>query len=114
MGSKLQKSREAAAEFFKAANPADEFFLVQFNDRPELIVPFTTDTDKIQSALTFTQSRGRTALLDAVYLAMHLGYTPKNGERDGKYRLVQVKLNQSRGLPPLQAYFRLGYYAPTQ
>jgi Ca-activated chloride channel family protein len=71
MGAKLQKSRQAAAEFFKTANPADEFFLVQFNDRPELTVPFTTDTDKIQSTLTFTQSRGRTALLDSVYLAMH-------------------------------------------
>ena len=71
MGTKLQKSRQAAAEFFKTANPADEFFLVQFNDRPELAVPFTNDTDKIQSALTFTQSKGRTALLDSVYLAMH-------------------------------------------
>src|SRR5690349_14826742 len=39
MGPKLQKSRQAAAEFFKTANPADEFFLVQFNDRPELSVP---------------------------------------------------------------------------
>jgi VWFA-related protein len=216
MGPKLQKSRQAAAEFFKTANPADEFFLVQFNDRPGLTVPFTTDTDKIQSTLTFTQSRGRTALLDSVYLAMHemkkahnprkalliisdggdnssryteteiknavreadvqifaigifeamgargrtpeeasgpsllnelaeqtggreyaveniaelpdiaakigielrneymLGYSPKNRERDGKYRRVQVKLNQPRGLPPLKAYFRLGYYAPTQ
>jgi Ca-activated chloride channel homolog len=216
MGSKLQKSRQAAAEFFKTSNPSDEFFLVQFNDRPDLTVPFTTDTDKIQSTLTFTQSRGRTALLDSVYLAMHemkkahnprkailiisdggdnssryteteiknavreadvqifaigiyeamgnrgrtpeeaagpsllnelaeqtggrayavdniaelpdiaakigielrneyiLGYTPRNRERDGKYRRVQVKLNQPRGLPPLKAYFRLGYYAPTQ
>jgi VWFA-related protein len=216
MGPKLQKSRQAAAEFFKTANPADEFFLVQFNDRPELMVPFTTDTDKLQSRLTFTQSHGRTALLDSVYLAMHemkkahnprkalliisdggdnssryteteiksavreadvqifaigifeamanrgrtpeeasgpsllnelaeqtggreyavenvaelpdiaakigielrneyiLGYTPKNRERDGKYRRVQVKLNQPRGLPPLRAFFRLGYYAPTQ
>jgi VWFA-related protein len=43
-----------------------------------------------------------------------LGYSPKNRERDGKYRRVQVKLNQPRGLPPLKAYFRLGYYAPTQ
>src|SRR5205823_8791735 len=48
MGQKLQKSRQAAAEFFKTSNPADEFFLVQFNDRPELNVPFTTDTGKIQ------------------------------------------------------------------
>ena len=55
-------SDEHAIEFFKTSNPSDEFFLVQFNDRPELNVGFTTDTDKIQSALTFTQSKGRTAL----------------------------------------------------
>ena len=34
MGNKLAKSRQAVAEFFKTANPQDEFFLVQFNDRP--------------------------------------------------------------------------------
>ena len=42
-----------------------------------------------------------------------LGYSPKNQERDGKYRRVNVKLIQPRGLPPLKAFFRLGYYAPT-
>jgi Ca-activated chloride channel homolog len=42
-----------------------------------------------------------------------IGYTPKNLERDGKYRRVSVKLVQPRGLPPLKAFFRLGYYAPT-
>ena len=43
-----------------------------------------------------------------------LGYTPTNQERDGKYRRVQVKLVQPRGLPPLRAFWRLGYYAPAQ
>ena len=43
-----------------------------------------------------------------------IGYTPSNPERDGKYRRVQVKLVQPRGLPPLRAFWRLGYYAPTQ
>jgi VWFA-related protein len=216
MGSKLQKSRQAAAQFFKTANPEDEFFLVTFNDRPEMTVPFTTDTEELQNRLTFTQSKGRTALLDGVYLSMHhmkkarnprkalliisdggdnssryteseiknavreadvqiyaigiyepvasrgrtseemmgpgllntiaeqtggrayavenlaelpdvaakigmelrnqyvLYYTPKNQERDGKYRRVSVKLIQPRGLPPLKAFFRLGYYAPAQ
>ena len=33
-----------------------------------------------------------------------LGYTPTNQERDGKYRRVQVKLVQPRGLPPLRAF----------
>jgi VWFA-related protein len=43
-----------------------------------------------------------------------LGYTPTNRERDGKYRKVQVKLVQPKSLPPLKAFWRLGYYAPTQ
>jgi Ca-activated chloride channel family protein len=43
-----------------------------------------------------------------------IGYSPKNLERNGKYRRVQVKLVQPRGLPPLRAFWRLGYYAPTQ
>ena len=37
MGSKLSKSRQAAAQLFKTANPEDEFFLVHFNNRPELV-----------------------------------------------------------------------------
>src|SRR5690606_26482521 len=67
MGSKLQKSRQAAAQLFRTANPEDEFFLVQFHDRPDLVVPFTHNTEEIQNRLTFTQAKGRTALLDGVY-----------------------------------------------
>jgi Ca-activated chloride channel family protein len=43
-----------------------------------------------------------------------IGYSPSNMERDGKYRRVEVKLVQPRGLPPLRAYYRTGYYAPAQ
>ncbi|MEZ5352838.1 MAG: VWA domain-containing protein [Bryobacteraceae bacterium] len=216
MGSKLHKSRQAAAQFFKTANPTDEFFLIQFNERPEMVVPWTTNTEEVQNRLAFTQAKGRTALLDGLYLAMNqmkkarnprkavlvlsdggdnssryteseiknlvreadvqvyamgifeaiagrgrtaeemagpglltemaeqtggrhfpidnlnelpdvaakigvelrsqyvLGYSPKNSAKDGKYRKVEVKLVQPRGLPPLRAYFRTGYYAPAQ
>jgi VWFA-related protein len=81
MGAKLQKSRQAVAQFLKTANPEDEFFLVQFNDRPELTVPFTPDTEEVQSRLTFIQSKGRTALFDGVYLAMHEMIKARNGRR---------------------------------
>ncbi len=75
---------------------------MQFNDRPELSVPFTTDTDQIQSALTFTQSRGRTALLDSVYLAMHEMKKAKNsrkailiisdgGDNSSRYTETEIK-----------------------
>jgi len=39
MGHKLDKSRQAVAQFFKLSNPDDEFFLVQFNDSASLIQP---------------------------------------------------------------------------
>src|SRR6266700_1864631 len=215
MGHKLEKSRLAVAQFFKTANPEDEFFLVQFGDSAELAQPFTRNLEEIQNRLTFTQSKGRTALLDAIYLGLHemkraknprkallvisdggdnnsrytepeiknlvkeadvqiyaigiyesmgargrtpeelsgpglltdiseptggrhfivenlnelpdvaakigielrnqyvLGYSPTNGSRDGKYRKVSVKIIQPRGLPPLHAFWRTGYYAPT-
>ncbi len=43
-----------------------------------------------------------------------LAYSPANQERDGKFRHVDVKLNQPAGLPAVKAHWRLGYYAPTQ
>jgi Ca-activated chloride channel family protein len=70
MGPKLQKSRQAAAEFFRTANTDDEFFLVEFNDQPKLVVPLTQNADEIQNQLTWAQSKGRTALLDAVFLSL--------------------------------------------
>ena len=70
MGPKLEKSRQSVSEFFKTANPEDEAFLVEFNDRPELVTPLTHNLEEIQNRLTFTQSKGRTALLDGVLLAL--------------------------------------------
>jgi Ca-activated chloride channel homolog len=40
-----------------------------------------------------------------------LAYYPTNSTRDGKYRHVEVKLDQPKGLPALKARWRLGYYA---
>src|SRR5580700_10856934 len=70
MGSKLERSRLSVTEFFKTANPEDEAFLVEFNERPNLSVPFTHNLEEIQNRLVFIQSKGETALLDSVYLAL--------------------------------------------
>lgn len=43
-----------------------------------------------------------------------LAYPPTNQHRDGKYRKVEVKLDQPPGLSALKARWRLGYYAPAQ
>jgi len=71
MGPKLQKSRLAVAQFFRTANPEDEFFAVTFADDAKLAQTFTTNTEEIQNRLTFTMSKGQTALLDAVYMGLH-------------------------------------------
>ena len=214
MGDKLRESRQAAAEFFKTANPEDEFFLVEFNDQPKLLAPLGSSVENIQNQLTFSPSKGRTALLDAVFLAMHemrksqknrkalliisdggdnssrytenevrklvresdvmiyaigvyespgarsrtpeeqagpgllsdlceqsggrhfpaeiaelpdiaakigvelrnryvLGYIPTDQQHDGRYHPVVVKVIPPHGLPPLHAYWRRGYYAPS-
>ena len=51
MGDKLRTSRMAAKEFFRTSNEdEDEYFLVEFDDRPRLEVPLTRDTGQIESA----------------------------------------------------------------
>ncbi len=71
MKTKIEKAREAVVEFFKTANPQDEFFMITFGDRPELLADFTQSIEDIQSKLVFTIPDGRTALLDAIYFGVN-------------------------------------------
>ncbi len=70
MSDKIQKARDAVVEFFKTANPQDEFFMITFADRPELLADFTKSVEEIQGRLVYTVPKGRTALLDAIYMGM--------------------------------------------
>src|SRR5581483_11297205 len=70
MSSKIERAREAVGEFFKTANPQDEFFIVAFADKPEEVSDFTQSVDDLQGKLIFTVPKGRTALLDAIYLGI--------------------------------------------
>ena len=70
MTSKIERAREAVGEFFKTANPQDEFFMIAFSDKPEEISDFTASVDDIEGRLLYTVPRGRTALLDAIYLGV--------------------------------------------
>src|SRR5664279_727370 len=71
MSNKIDKSRDVVVEFFKTANPQDEFFLVAFSEKPEVLADFTTSIEDIQSKLVYASPKGRTALLDAIYLGMN-------------------------------------------
>ena len=71
MQGKLDQSRAAVSEFFDTAVPGDEFFLVEFNDAPRMLCGFTSDAQRIQHSLAGIQPKSWTALLDAVYMAIH-------------------------------------------
>jgi Ca-activated chloride channel family protein len=71
MANKIDKSREAIVEFFKTANPDDEFFVITFNDKPQVLQDFTSRIEDIQEKLTLLEPKDRTSLLDAIYLGMN-------------------------------------------
>ncbi len=70
MSSKFDRAREAITEFFRTANPQDEFFMIAFSDKPEELSDFTSSVEDIQGKLLYTTPKGRTALLDAIYLGI--------------------------------------------
>ena len=84
MANKVGKAREAAVQFFKTANPADEFFMVSFNERAELTSAFTNSVEDLQSRMMLTSAKGRTALLDAIYL----GLSQMRGAHNAKRSLL--------------------------
>jgi Ca-activated chloride channel family protein len=84
MSNKVGKAREAAIQFFKTANPQDEFFLVSFNERAELSSTFTNSVEDLQSRLMLSAPKGRTALLDAIYL----GLSEMRGAHNAKRALL--------------------------
>ena len=70
MSSKMDRAKDAVVEFFKTANPQDEFFMITFSDAPEVVNDFTSSVDEIQGKLVFTVPQKRTALLDAIYMGV--------------------------------------------
>jgi Ca-activated chloride channel family protein len=84
MSNKIGKARDAAIQFFKTANPADEFFLVSFNERAELTSTFTNSVEDLQNRMLTTSPKGRTALLDAIYL----GLSQMRGAHNAKRALL--------------------------
>ena len=216
MGDKLRTSRQAVVQFLKTMNPQDEAFLVEFSDRAELAVGFSSRMEVIENKLMSARPGGLTAMLDAGEPALHemekaknprkavliisdggdnnsrysandleslvreadvqiyamgvfepsifpaltreevsgprllselaeqtggrafsaadpndlpgvaarigielrnqyvLAYSPKNQNKDGKYRRVEVKVSETAGIPSLKVRWRSGYYAPSQ
>jgi Ca-activated chloride channel homolog len=70
MKDKISIARDAAVTFLKTGNPDDEYFLVEFANRPEVAEDFTSDITKLQNRLIFAPAKGMTAMYDSVYLGL--------------------------------------------
>lgn len=67
-GDKIRKARKALERFINTSHPSDEYFLIAFNSRAQLLMDRTRDGDAILRKLTLVQPKNNTALYDAVYL----------------------------------------------
>jgi Ca-activated chloride channel family protein len=81
MADKIVAARNAAVLFFKMGSPSDEYFLIEFGEKPKLAQDWTTDISKLQNRLIFTVPEGRTALYDAVYLGLEKLQTAHNARK---------------------------------
>ena len=70
MSSKFVRARKALSEFLRTSNPQDEFFVVGFNDRPAVIVDYTSEIDDVEARMVMLKPQNRTALIDAIYLGV--------------------------------------------
>jgi Ca-activated chloride channel family protein len=86
MRTKRAAVSKAVLNLIQASNPQDEVFVVNFNDDPYLDQDFTNKADLLHEALDRVDSRGGTALYDAVIAsADHLA---KGAKREKKVLLV--------------------------
>lgn len=69
-GEKISRAREALSKFIDTSHVRDEYFLIGFNSRAQLLLNHTRDSDALMQKLTFVQTRGQTALYDATYLGV--------------------------------------------
>jgi Ca-activated chloride channel family protein len=69
-GDKIIKARNALRRFVNTSHPSDEYFLIAFNSRAQLLLDRSRDGDAVLDKLTLVSPRQNTALYDAVYLGL--------------------------------------------
>ena len=100
MKEKRQKVEIASLDLVKASNPQDEVFIVNFNDDAYLDVPFTSDIKAMQDGVARIDSRGGTAMRDAI--GMSIDYVKKEGKRQKKVLLVVTDGNDNASTVSLE------------
>jgi len=69
-GDKVRRARDALSHFVQTSHDRDEYFLIGFNSRAQLLMDRTRDGNAVLDKLTFVQTKSNTALYDACYLGV--------------------------------------------
>ncbi|MBI2679754.1 MAG: VWA domain-containing protein [Candidatus Solibacter usitatus] len=97
MRDKRQKVEAAALAMVKASNRDDEVFVVNFNDEPFLDSPdFTNDLKVLEQSLSKIDSRGGTAMRDAIRVS--IDHEKQKAKRDKKVLLVITDGNDNASM----------------
>jgi len=102
MQDKIDTERSAVDQFFKNANPQDDYFVITFNNEPHVLSDVTQSMTGIENELGLVQPSGSTALLDAVYLGVSklrkaqysrraLVIISDGGDNASRYKLKEIK-----------------------
>lgn len=104
MRDKRTKVAAASMALVKASNPQDEMFIVNFNDDAYLDQPFTSDNKKLEEALEKIDSKGGTAMRDAI--SMSIDYLKESGKKEKKVLLVVTDGNDNTSNETLEQLVR--------
>lgn len=102
MANKIDAVRLAADEFFRNANPQDDYFVITFADKPKLLANTTQSPEEVHSALAEAIPKGNTALADAIYMGLMKLKSAKysrralliisdGGDNNSRHSLRQIK-----------------------
>ena len=69
-GEKIGKARNALEHFINTSHPSDEYFLIAFNSRAQLLLDRSRDGEAVLRKLTLVEPKNNTALYDACYLGV--------------------------------------------
>jgi len=104
MREKRAKVAAATLALVRASNPQDEVFIMNFNDDAYLEQSFTGSISKLEEALQKIDSRGGTAMRDAISLS--LDYAKDKGREDKKVLLVVTDGNDNNSVVSLPRLLR--------
>ncbi|MEW6735398.1 MAG: VWA domain-containing protein [Acidobacteriota bacterium] len=104
MKSRVTRSLASLRRFIGASNEKDEYCLVTFNNSAQLASDYTRNPDQLANSLVMVETKGATALYDAVYIGLEKARVGRHAKKavvilsDGQDNSSRYSLNELKKL----------------